>query len=84
MPNRQSDFVTAARQNNRAIWDAINNLVALQREWNALDYGSTLSDEIQGHEGVNSDEVGAVVFDTANAFVAVLNAGHATNMAKLL
>lgn len=28
--------------------------------------------------------VGAVVFDTANAMVAVLATGHATNMAKLL
>jgi hypothetical protein len=28
--------------------------------------------------------VGAVVFDTANALETTLNAGHATNMAKLL
>lgn len=81
---RGQDFISLARQHNHAIWDGINALVAMQREWNALDYGSTLPDG----EGANSEqtaaEVGAVVFDTANAFVAVLAAGHATNMAKLL
>ena len=81
---RGSDFITLARQHNKNVWDGINALVAMQREWNALDYGNTLPDG----EGANSEqtaaEVGAVVFDTANAFVAVLAQGHATNMAKLL
>lgn len=81
---RGSDFITLARQHNKNIWDGINALVAMQREWNALDYGNTLDDG----DGANSDytaaEVGSVVFDTANAFVTVLAAGHATNMAKLL
>lgn len=74
----------AVRQNNQAIWNALNNLVALQREWNALDYGNTLEDGEGGNAGYTALEVGAVVFDSANAFVAVLGAGHATNMAKLL
>jgi hypothetical protein len=81
---RGSDFITLARQHNQAIWDGINALVVLQREWNALDYGNTLGDGEGGNAGYTADEVGAVVFDTANAFVAVLAAGHATNMAKLL
>ena len=36
------------------------------------------------NDGVSAAEVGAVVFDTANALVGVLGAGHATNMANLL
>ena len=81
---RGSDFITLARQHNKNIWDGINALVALQREWNALDYGNTLEDDEGGNAGYTALEVGAVVFDTANAMVAVLGAGHATNMAKLL
>lgn len=81
---RESDFITLARQHNKAIWDGINSLVALQREWNALDYGSTLDAGVDGNEGIKAAAVGAVVFDTANALVAVLNSGHSTNMAKLL
>ncbi len=81
---RAQDYITIARQNNRQLWDALNNLVALQREYNALDYGTTLPDGEGDNTGITPAEVGAVVFDTANALVAVLNAGHATNMAKLL
>jgi hypothetical protein len=81
---RGQDFITIARQNNRQLWDAINNLVAMQREWQALDYLNTLPDGEGDNTGITPAEVGAVVFDTANALVAVLNAGHATNMAKLL
>lgn len=81
---RGSDFITLARQHNKNIWDGINALVALQREWQALDYGNTLADGEGANSEYTADEIGAVVFDTANAFVAVLNAGHATNMARLL
>ena len=81
---RQQDFYTLARQHNKAIWDGINALVALQREWQALDYGNTLEPGAGANADYTAAEVGAVVFDTANAFVAVLGAGHATNMAKLL
>ena len=81
---RGSDFITLARQHNKAIWDGINALVAMQREWTALDYGNTLDDGDGANADYTADEVGAVVFDTATALVAVLNTGHATNMAKLL
>jgi hypothetical protein len=84
MAGREQDFYTLARQHNKAIWDGINALVALQREWNALDYGTTLDNGEGANAGLTKTDVGAVVFDTANAFVAVLAAGHATNMAKLL
>lgn len=81
---RSSDYITEARIANRAIWDGINKLVALQREHNALDYGNTLPDGEGANEGITKAEVGSVVFDTADAFLTVLAAGHATNMARLL
>jgi hypothetical protein len=82
--SRQQDFISEARAANQKIWDGINELVSLQREWNALDYGTILEDGTGENAGVTKVETGAVVFDTANAFVTVLNAGNATNMAKLL
>lgn len=82
--SREQNFITEARELNRQIWNGINALVAMQREWNALDYGSTLDPGTGDNTGIEAAEVGAVVFDSANAFVGVLNGGHATNMAKLL
>lgn len=81
---REQDFISEARSANRAIWDGINALIALQREWNALDYGNTLDPGTVENEGLTAVEVGAVVFDTANAMTTLLGQGHATNMAKLL
>lgn len=82
--SRESDFITEVRASNKKIWDGINELIAAQREYNALDYGNTLDDGVGANEGITKLMVGSVVFDTANALVAVLNAGHSTNMAKLL
>ena len=82
--SRQSDYISEARAANRQVWDGINALKALQREYNALDYGNTLPDGSGENDGITKAEVGAVVFDTANALVALLDTGHATNMAKLL
>lgn len=84
MANRHQDYIGAVRKANKQIWDGISTLVAAQREWNALDYGNTLPPGEGENDGINRTMVGAVTFDTANALVAVLNAGHATNMAKLL
>ena len=82
--SRQADYITEARAANRKVWDGINALKSLQREYNALDYGNTLPDGAGENDGITKAEVGAVIFDTANALVALLDTGHATNMAKLL
>jgi hypothetical protein len=81
---RDADYITQVRRLNRQLWEAIINLQECQTQWNALDYGNTLPDGSGGNAGITAAQVGAVVSDTANAFVAVLEAGHATNMAKLL
>lgn len=84
--SRQSDFVTLARQEARRLWEALNALEALQKEWNALDYGNTLGAEAFAgqNDHLNALQVGAVVFDTAAAIRAQFDAGHATNVARLL
>jgi hypothetical protein len=77
-------YITQIRQLNRQLWEAVINLQEAQRQWTALDYAATLPDGTANNEGITAAQVGAVVFDTTNAFVAVLEDGHATNMAKLL
>jgi hypothetical protein len=84
MAQREQEYIAAARAANRKIWDGINELKALQVEWNALDYATTLDEGTGENAGVTAVEVGAVVFDTANAMSTLLAGGHATNMAKLL
>lgn len=78
------DYITQARQANEKIWNGINTLIDLQRQWNALDYGTNLPDGTGANAGITKAMVGAVVFDSANALVTTLNTGVATNMAKLL
>jgi len=84
MASRQQDYISTVRQNARSLWDAINTLEALQKEWNALDYSSTL----EAGEGENIKQgradIGAVVFDTTIAIRALLDGGHSTNLARLL
>lgn len=82
--SRQADYISEARAANRQVWEGINTLKSLQREYNSLDYGNTLPDGSGENDGITKAEVGAVVFDTANALVTLLDTGHATNMAKLL
>ena len=82
--SRQADYISEARAANRQVWEGINTLKSLQREYSALDYGNTLPDGSGENDGITKAEVGAVIFDTANALVTLLDTGHATNMAKLL
>jgi hypothetical protein len=82
--SREQDFITEARQAARDLWNALNKLEALQKEYNALDYGNTLEAGTNENAGLTKTEIGAVAFDTANAFVTLLGAGHATNIAKVL
>lgn len=83
---------------NGPLRGAIRQLIKEQGQWNALDYGNTLGPEAfdEGeHENLTKEQIGSVVFDTANALetlidgfsddlVALLATGHATNMANLL
>jgi hypothetical protein len=81
---REQTFVSEVRELNRQIWEAQMRLRGLQTEWNALDYSNTLDDGEGENAGITRAMIGAVLFDTSNAIQAVLDAGHATNMAKLL
>jgi len=81
---RDLEYYDKARAAARALWNAVNDLQELQRQWNALDYSNSLVPGEGTHDGLTKTEVGAVVFDTANAMKVVLDAGHATNLAKLL
>lgn len=86
MAVRQQNYITEARLAAKQIWDGLNTLKGLQREWAALDYGTTLAAGAVGgtNEGILAADVGAVVNTTANAVSALFDTGHATNIAKIL
>ncbi len=80
---RESDFVTEARAHATALVEAIENLKAMQSEWSAMDYGTTMDPLTGAHEGLTPADIGAVVVATADAMVALLATGHATNLYKV-
>lgn len=80
-----SDFVSRYRTEVTTFLRALDTLMAARRQWDALDYGTTLPPE--AFEGANSDldlaELTAAVssVEAINGFVA---AGHATNLYELI
>jgi hypothetical protein len=82
--SREQDYITLARQHAKNFLDAYNGLKSLQLEWNALNYSADLDDGVGANEGITKTEVGSVVFDTTDAITTLLNAGHSTNLHRLL
>lgn len=81
---RQQDFISEVRKHATALLAAQLALEALQTEWNAQDYSTSLADGEGDNSGVTAAAVGQVVFDTTNAVRGLLDAGHATNLTNLL
>lgn len=82
---READYISTAKQHTKALWDAYHALKAMQTEWSALDYGTTLDDGAGANAGLTKTEVGAVVFATVDELtLRIFATGHATNLAKLL
>lgn len=91
---RKARFITEARQAAMKVWEGIQELKALQPEWNALDYGGThledsdvvpnLPDGEGDAAGITPAHIASAIFDTADALEGLLNQGHATNLARLL
>lgn len=86
--NRQSDFITQSRIFARMIYEGVTGLKTMQNEFNYAGYGSGGADPLPAGSGDNSGilaaDVGAVVFDTADALKTVLDGGHGANLSKLL
>lgn len=89
MATRKHGFTSEVRDAAKSIWEGLNKLKSLQREWNALDYGNGnpdigLGPGVDSNLGYDQAEVGSVVFATADAIEALFATGHATNIANLL
>lgn len=83
-PSRQQQYINDARLQTRNLWNAYQALLSMQAEWNAQDYGTTLQPGEAQNSGIDRDDVGAVVFATAEAMEALFATGHATNITNLL
>jgi hypothetical protein len=85
LQTRETEYVREVRQNTISLWQAYLSLKELQDEWNAQDYGNNLTIDPEGpHAGLLPAQIGAVVFDTANAIATVMAAGNATNVTAIL
>ena len=78
---RQDQFIAEVRAAAKAVWDANQRLKAFKAEADALDYGATL---VAPESGPTAAEILAVAYATNDALTALLEQGHATNLAKLL
>lgn len=78
---RTTDFVTDMRVAAGVILTAMDRLHALRKEWDALDYGTTLPPEAFAEENadVTADEL-ASVFVTEDALESLLSSGHYSNL----
>jgi hypothetical protein len=81
---REQDFITEVRASARKMWESHNELLALQREYSAMDFANELPDGEGDNADVTAAEISAVVVNTANAVTTMLGTGHATNLAKVL
>lgn len=82
---RQIQYIAEARQAARNFWNAYHTLIAMQTEWNALDYANTLADGTGDNAGITHAEMGAAIFDTANEVkLRIFDTAFKTNLAKLL
>ena len=79
--SRQTAFKFEVREAARALWKAHNDLNALKKEADALNYGQTLETDV---DEPTAAELLAVAYDTNNALATMLASGHATNLAKVL
>ncbi len=82
--SRANVFVDEVQSETRKMWDSLNRLTQLQREWTFGDYTNTLEADITLTE---YPPIG-VLSDMLNTTVAALNglmaAGHGTNLTKVL
>lgn len=80
----QQDFISRHRQSTTLWLNALNDLLALREQYDALDYGTTLTDEdFQGANGdiTKTDFVAAVgSIETLNA---AFETGHNSNLYKI-
>lgn len=82
--SREDYVVQEIQQHTREIWDAVNALLALQREWTYQDYTNTISGSITLTDSPDVSDIIAVLFTTTDAINGLLIAGHGTNITKIL
>jgi hypothetical protein len=82
MAARQSDWISLTRQQATMLIDTVDQLNALRKEWDGLDYGNTLTDEdfAGSNSDVTKDEIAAVIGTTLDAINALWSQGHLTNL----
>lgn len=82
--SRHQDYISKVRKAAKTAFDAIQDLKALQPEAAYGGYSATLQDGQGTNAGITRADVLAVVGTTADALDALLDAGHGTNLVKIL
>ncbi len=82
--SRHQDFISQTRATSNRLIDAVNEARALRREWDAMDYGTTLPETAFGGENTGMSVADIAAFFTAMETVeAFLATGAATSYYRL-
>lgn len=85
MATPKDNYYSEARTAVEQFWNAYHKLIAMQTQWNALDYLNTLGDGENDHAGITVAALGSAIFDTTNEVkLRIFDTAHKTNYAKLL
>lgn len=79
-----ADFISRYRTSTTLFLTALNELLAARQQYDALDYGNTLTDE--DFTGANADLTKAdlvAAVGSVEAIAGFVDAGHDTNLYKL-
>lgn len=83
--NKKSNFVSRQVSRTAELLEAFNELLQLRSEWDALGYGQTITqNDLVGENTYLTPEMLADAFTSIDALKAVMDAGHKTNLYRLV
>jgi len=82
--NREDQYILDVQKATRDVWNGINTLMMLQREWVFRDFTNNLEAQITLTTHPTVANLSAVVNTTANALNDLMAAGHGSNITKVL
>ena len=82
---KKLNFVSRQVEQTAKLLDAFNELLELRSEWDALGYGSSITqNDLIGTLAYLTPAMLADAFSSIDALKAVMDAGHKTNLYRLI
>ena len=83
MADKNSDFITRARQAAAGVLDALAKLDGMRQEWDSLYNATVAAKDFDGTNAEIAPEELTAMFTTQAAFKKLMDEGHRTNLLKV-